>query len=56
MLTLVCGLAFAGKSTLAAAIAEHQGAVVVSLDEINARRGLHGGTGIAPEEWVRTHE
>ena len=55
MITLLCGLAFAGKSTLAAAIAEHQGAVVVSLDAINARRGLRGGSGIAPEEWVRTH-
>lgn len=29
---------------------------IVSLDEINERRGLWGGDGIAVEEWVRTHE
>jgi predicted kinase len=27
----------------------------VSLDDINAERGLHGGEGIAVEEWERTH-
>jgi predicted kinase len=54
-LYLLCGLAFSGKSTLAAAISRHTGAVVVSLDEINARRGLYGGVGIPDEEWSRTH-
>jgi predicted kinase len=52
---LLCGLTFAGKSTLAAALAAELGARVVSLDEINARRGLRGGEGIAGEEWLRTH-
>jgi predicted kinase len=54
-LYLLCGLAFSGKSTLAAAISRYTGAAVVSLDEINASRGLYGGMGIPDEEWGRTH-
>ena len=54
-LYLLCGLAFSGKTTLAAALARHLGAAVVCLDEINASRGLHGGTGIPAEEWARSH-
>ena len=54
-LYLLCGLAFSGKSTLAAAISRLTGAAVVSLDEINARRGLYGGMGVPDEEWGRTH-
>lgn len=50
----LCGLAFAGKSTLAAELRRRLGAVVVSTDEINARRGLHGGDGLPVEEWART--
>jgi predicted kinase len=55
-LYLLCGLAFSGKSTLAAVLARRCGAEVVSLDEINAGRGLDGGAGIPEEEWVRTHQ
>src|SRR4029079_3355962 len=54
-LYLLCGLAFSGKSTLAAALSRLTGAVVVSLDEINASRGLYGGMGIPDEDWGRTH-
>jgi predicted kinase len=54
-LYLLCGLAFAGKSTLAAAIAKLRNAKIISLDAINAERGLHGGTGIPEEEWAFTH-
>lgn len=54
-LYLLCGLAFAGKSTLAKAVARRTGAVVVSLDEINEARGLEGGLGIPAEEWERSH-
>lgn len=54
-LYLLCGLAFAGKTTLAAALARRLGAAVVCLDEINASRGLHGGEGIPAEEWARSH-
>ncbi len=52
---IMCGLAFAGKTTVARAIAERTRGSVVSLDEINAARGLHGGDGIPPAEWERTH-
>ena len=55
-LYVLCGLAFSGKSTLAAVLARHVEAVVVSLDEINASRGLDGGAGIPAEEWARTHQ
>lgn len=56
ILYLLCGLAFAGKSTLAALLSERTGAAIVSLDAINAERGLHGGLGIPGEEWVATHQ
>ena len=47
---LLCGLAFAGKTTLCRTIVGLTGA-----DEINAERGLWGGEGVADEEWARTH-
>ena len=53
-LTLMCGLSFAGKSTLAAELAEGLGARLISLDMINEERGLHGGQGIPLEEWGRS--
>jgi predicted kinase len=49
-------LPFAGKSTLARALAEVIGAELVSLDAINAERGLGlGGRGIAPAEWAASY-
>lgn len=54
-LYLLCGMAFSGKTTLAAVLARHVRALVVSLDEINASRGLYGGVGIPESEWARTH-
>jgi predicted kinase len=54
-LHVLCGLPFAGKTTLAAALARRLGAAIVSLDRINAERGLSGGLGIPAEEWARTH-
>jgi predicted kinase len=56
VLDLLCGLPFAGKSRLAGQLARELGATVVSLDEINARRGLAGGLGMPVEEWRRSHE
>ena len=53
-LVLLCGPAFSGKSTLAAHLSQRWGFWVVSLDEINARRGLHGGQGIPDAEWAKT--
>jgi predicted kinase len=52
---LMCGLAFSGKTTLAAAIAGLVGAAIVSLDAINSERGLEGGAGIPEAEWARSH-
>jgi predicted kinase len=49
------GLAFAGKSTLGRRLVERTEAALLSLDDINAERGLHGGTGIPAEEWMKTH-
>jgi predicted kinase len=51
----LCGTSFSGKSTVARVLAERLPARVVSLDEINERRGLWGGDGIPVEEWGRTH-
>ena len=54
-LFVMCGLAFAGKTTVARALADRLGAAVLSLDEINLERGLRGGEGVPVEEWERTH-
>jgi predicted kinase len=55
ILYLMCGLPFAGKTTVALRLAEAIDAVYISLDEINAERGLYGGEGIALDEWELTH-
>lgn len=54
-LVVLCGTSFSGKSTVARELARRLPARVVSLDEINERRGLWGGDGIPVEEWGRTH-
>jgi predicted kinase len=54
-LTLMCGLSFSGKSTLAAQLATELGGEVISLDAINLERGLDGGQGIPLEEWATTN-
>jgi predicted kinase len=51
---LLCGRSFSGKSTVAGYLAGDLGAEIVSLDAINAERGLWGGDGIPLEEWGRT--
>ncbi|GAB3611309.1 hypothetical protein GCM10027414_34350 [Humibacter ginsengiterrae] len=55
-LTLMCGLSFSGKSTLAGLLADALDADLLSLDAINAERGLDGGQGIPLEEWARTND
>ncbi|MCL2794257.1 MAG: ATP-binding protein [Microbacteriaceae bacterium] len=55
-LTVMCGLSFSGKSTFAALLAERLDAEIISLDAINAERGLDGGQGIPLEEWGRTND
>lgn len=51
-LTLMCGLSFAGKSSFAKLLAAELGGRIISLDGINAERGLDGGQGIPLEEWA----
>jgi predicted kinase len=54
-LYLMSGLSFSGKTTLARKIVEWLQCAYISLDDINAERGLWGGDGIPVEEWERTH-
>lgn len=54
-LTLMCGLSFSGKSTVAGQLAERLDGEVISLDAINLERGLDGGQGIPVEEWAATN-
>lgn len=54
-MALMCGLSFAGKSTLAARLAEALPASLINLDLINEERGLHGGRGIPLKEWAETN-
>jgi predicted kinase len=54
-LFIMCGIAFSGKTTVAKRLAETVGCAYVSLDDINAERGLHGGEGIVVGEWEGTH-
>jgi predicted kinase len=54
-LYLMCGLSFSGKTTLARKIVERLQCAYISLDDINAERGLWGGDGISVGEWERTH-
>lgn len=53
---LLCGRSFSGKSSLAARLSDVLPGVIVSLDAINAERGLWGGDGIPVEEWAHTNE
>jgi hypothetical protein len=55
-LYVLCGVAFSGKSRLAAAMARRLGCQVVSLDEIIAREGLDAGAGVAAERWAGAHQ
>ncbi len=55
-LYILCGLPFAGKTTLARALERQLGLALVGLDAINTARGvgLHGEA-ISPEEWDETY-
>jgi hypothetical protein len=51
----MCKLSFSGKTTLARKIVEWLQCANISLDDINAERGLWGGDGIPVDEWKRKH-
>ncbi|WP_134115295.1 AAA family ATPase [Kribbella kalugense] len=55
VLTLMCGLSFSGKSTVARELAGRLDAELISLDAINLERGLDGGQGIPVDEWAKTN-
>lgn len=56
MLFFLCGLPFAGKSTLARALAAQTGARHISLDAVNTERGLGlDGAPITREQWDTTY-
>ena len=56
ILLLMCGLPFAGKTTLATALAERFGWQYISLDAINTERGMGlNGRAIEPDEWSETY-
>lgn len=53
---ILCGLPFAGKSTLARTLAQARGMDYVELDAINGELGAGlEGAAIAPEEWDATY-
>ncbi len=55
-LLILCGLPFAGKSTLAIALADHLSMHLVSMDAINAERGLGlNAAAIASDQWAETY-
>lgn len=55
-LVLLCGRSFSGKSTVATWLQQSMSARVISLDAINAERGLAGGQGIPLKEWANTND
>lgn len=55
-LTMMCGLSFSGKTTFANGLAVELGASLISVDAINAERGLNGGQGIPLEEWAESND
>lgn len=56
-LYILCGLPFAGKTTLAKELVKCFGFVRIDLDEINSERGLGGlrNDEISDEEWKETY-
>lgn len=56
-LYILCGLPFAGKSTLARELETWLCIKRVSIDEINGERGIWSNeTGMSAEEWERTYQ
>ncbi|CAN5208020.1 AAA family ATPase [soil metagenome] len=57
MLYIVCGLPFAGKTTMSSELAESLGrAAHVEIDQVNTERGLGiNAAPISPMEWAETY-
>ncbi len=57
MLYILCGLPYAGKTTLARFLQRQLGWVYIALDDINGEfgRGLNGAA-ITPDEWEHTYQ
>jgi predicted kinase len=55
-LYIICGLPFAGKTTVAKALEQRFGFLRIDLDQINGMFGVGlQGSAISPEEWDRTY-
>ncbi len=55
-LYILCGLPFAGKTTLAKALANRMGFKRVAIDDINTERGIWDDkVGMSPKEWMNTY-
>ncbi|MDP9371911.1 MAG: ATP-binding protein [Chloroflexota bacterium] len=55
-LLILCGLPFAGKTTLARELEQRRGFARVEIDAINAERGVWDDRhGMSPEEWDETY-
>ena len=56
-LYILCGYAFAGKTTLAKELVSQFDFKRVAIDEINNERGMwNDETGLSPQEWDRTYQ
>ncbi len=56
-LYIVCGLPFAGKTTLARELESIAGIHRVAIDDINTERGIWDDqTGLSSEEWTKTYQ
>ena len=55
-LYMLCGLPFAGKTTLAKELVKRFGFMYIDVDQINTNFGVGlSGASISPEEWKRTY-
>ena len=55
-LYIMCGLPFAGKTTVALALVRRVGFRRVAIDDINDERGIwDDALGLTPEEWTTTY-
>jgi len=55
-LYILCGLPFAGKTTLARAMARRLGFVSIALDDVNSERGVGlSGEAIPQAEWAKSY-